>query len=144
MSKMAAENQKRMAESQAKMMQRQLAMQMAMRERMIAVSIAQARDMLMFYSAFVGVVAPALLIRGIRTRNPVMLAPLVPISFVLAYQYDMAYHTKMDRIFTAADGILTHERHLLRLPGPPLTLEALDATRQDAEVYAVTSQPQLK
>lgn len=31
-------------------------------------------------------------------RNPAMLVPLIPLSFVLGYQYDMAKGNKMDRI----------------------------------------------
>lgn len=116
-----------MAASQAAMVSRQLEMQLAMRDRMMAVQVATARDTLMWYGGFASLITPMLLLKAYRSHNPLFLAPLVPLSFVCAYTYDLAYHTKLDRILAAADGILAHERHLLRLPGEPLSVATLDA-----------------
>lgn len=33
-----------------------------------------------------------------KTRNPAVLIPLIPLSFVLGYQYDMTKGNKMERI----------------------------------------------
>ena len=33
-----------------------------------------------------------------RTRNPKMLAPMIPLTFVVGYQADLAHGNKMDRI----------------------------------------------
>jgi hypothetical protein len=48
-------------------------------------------------------------------------------SFVLAYQWDMAYGTKIERIVADADRILMHEPRLLRMPGGRLSLTTIDA-----------------
>ena len=33
-----------------------------------------------------------------KSKHPAVLAPLIPLSFVLAYQYDMSKGNKMERI----------------------------------------------
>jgi hypothetical protein len=99
----------------------------AMRERMIATQLAVARDMLKFYGAFFALATVGLGAAAIRRRSPQFAAPLVPMSFVLAYQWDMAYNGKMERVILEAEHILANERSLLLLPGPPLTIATLDA-----------------
>jgi hypothetical protein len=68
-----------MAETQSRMITRQLEMQLAMRERMLAVQVAQARDMLRWYGAFACLAFPALLLRAWKTKNPAFGMPIVPI-----------------------------------------------------------------
>lgn len=116
------------AAAQARMIERQIEMQQQMRERMVATQIAMGRDMLRFYGAFAALLAAGLGAAAARKRNPAFLGPLLPLSFVLAYQYDLAYHTKLERVGAEADAILLHERHLLRLPGPALTVPLLDSS----------------
>lgn len=62
-----------------------------------------------------------------RSGNPAFLGPLVPFSFVLAYQADFTYGDKVGRITRNAEEILAKERNLLALPGGALTLQGLDA-----------------
>lgn len=120
--------QAKMAEAQNAMIARQLEMQQVMRERMVATQIAMARDMLRFYGVVYGFALVGLSAGAVVKRNPAMLAPLVPLSAVLAYQYDLAYHTKMDRVVAEAEAILLNERHLLALPGGALTVASVDAS----------------
>ena len=119
---------KQQAAGQARMMERQLEMQQEMRARAMAAQVAGSRDLVNFMGAF-GVVAAAGLSRAAaRTGNPAFLGPLVPFSFVLAYQADFAYGDKVGRITRHAEDVLSKERHLLTLPGGALTLAQLDAT----------------
>ncbi len=117
----------KMAETQRRMAERQLEMQQVMRERMMAAQIASARDLLNFYLIFYGIAGTGLLVGAAKKGHPAFLAPLVPLTIALAYQYDMAYYTKMDRIVAEAEHILAHERHLLAMPGGPVTVQAVDA-----------------
>ena len=50
------------------------------------------------------------------TRKPVALAPLLPLTFLVAYQADLAYGTKVNRIKTEAENILMFERDLIESP----------------------------
>jgi hypothetical protein len=83
--------------------------------------------MLKFYGAFYALAVVGLGAAALIGGKRAAVVPLVPMSFAMAYQYDMAYSTKMDRIIAEADSILLHERHLLMMPGGPLTLGAIDA-----------------
>lgn len=116
-----------MAESQRAMAARQVEIQLAMRERQMAAQIAQARDAVRFYGAFVATAAVGLTAGAIKRRNVFMMAPLVPLGFMLAYQWDFAFNDKVQRVTAEAESILATERHLLSLPGGPLTIATIDA-----------------
>ena len=45
-----------------------------------------------------------------------MMAPLLPLTFVVGYQADLAYGTKVNRIKTEAENILMFERDLIESP----------------------------
>ncbi|KAJ8305313.1 hypothetical protein KUTeg_015858 [Tegillarca granosa] len=51
-----------------------------------------------------------------RKKNPALIAPMVPLTFILGYQWDLCYYTKMSRIREEADRILDNESGLLDLP----------------------------
>ena len=53
----------------------------------------------------------------VREGKKGALVPLVPLSFLLAFQWDMAYGGKIGRVRREAEGILAGERERLRLPG---------------------------
>ncbi|XP_039506192.1 plasminogen receptor (KT) isoform X3 [Pimephales promelas] len=63
-------------------MERQMLMQNEMRERQTAMQIAWSREFL----------------KAVRQRRAVLLAPVVPLSFILAYQMDMAYGSLIHRM----------------------------------------------
>lgn len=119
-----------MADAQARahraMIQRQLAMQLEMRERMMAAQVAGARDLVTWLGATLAVAAPALALGAARSGNRALLVPLVPLAIITAYNYDFAFGSKPERIVAEAERILRDERALFRLPGAPLTVDLLD------------------
>ena len=50
------------------------------------------------------------------TRKPVTIAPLLPLTFIVGYQADMAYGNKINRIKSEAENILMYERDLIESP----------------------------
>lgn len=78
--------QSKMAESQKMMVARQMEMQQQMRERMMAAQVAGTRDLVRFFGTFFCLATAGLIAGAVKTKNPKLLAPLLPMSFVLAYQ----------------------------------------------------------
>ncbi|XP_059149480.1 plasminogen receptor (KT)-like [Physella acuta] len=122
-------NQEFMLKTQQLQLERQLAMQNEMRERQMAVMIARARDMFWFYTAFDSLATVGLTLGAMRSKKYGLLAPLVPLSFVFAYQWDLAYGSKMDRIRAMADRIIDEEHQLLDLPHGLPTFSSIEAAR---------------
>jgi len=123
-----------MQENQRVMMERQIQMQNEMRERMMAQSIARSREMFNWIASFY-LIASFAMIRGYRiTKKPSMMAPLLPLTFVVGYQADLAYGNKINRIRIEAENILMFERDLIESPLGLPTISTLDVGRlQQAE-----------
>mmetsp|Transcript_10639 Transcript_10639/g.25450 ORF Transcript_10639/g.25450 Transcript_10639/m.25450 type:complete len:122 (+) Transcript_10639:338-703(+) len=102
------------------MAHRQVTMQRIVIERQMAMNIARARDMVKWYGGFYSVAFVGLVSRASATKNKAWAMPLVPLSFVLAYQLDMAYYTKLDRVRAEAEHILHNQYQLVQLPAGPL------------------------
>ncbi|NXO89040.1 PLRKT protein, partial [Certhia brachydactyla] len=66
--------------------------------------------------------------RAIKRKNPAVLLPILPLSFVFCYHYDMGYGTLLQRI-KEAENILDTLTTLLELPKGPLTFEDLERIR---------------
>eukprot|EP00058_Branchiostoma_floridae_P015930 XP_002601418.1 hypothetical protein BRAFLDRAFT_81281 [Branchiostoma floridae] len=73
-------------------------MQNQMRERMMAMQISRARETLNYFGAFYALVAVGGLGATLKRKTPGPILPLVPLTFILAYQYDMAYGTMIQRM----------------------------------------------
>ena len=77
-----------------------------------------------------------------RSGKPAALAPLLPLSFLVGYQGDLAYGTKLTRIRSEAENILMFERELVDMPAGLPTISALDMGRQqmkdDAKNHVIT------
>jgi len=119
-------NQEFMLKSQSMTMERQLQMQNLMREKQMAMQIATRREMFSWWAAFYALVFPAMLVGFKHSRKPGAIAPLLPLTFIVAYQYDFAYGTKIERVKAMADGVLGEEQGLLSLPAGIPTLEEID------------------
>lgn len=62
-----------------------------------------------------------------------MLVPLLPLTFLVGYQADLAYGTKLNRIKSEAENILMFERDLIEIPTGLPSLSSLDVARQQME-----------
>ena len=63
------------------------------------------------------------------SKKPAVLAPLLPLTFVVGYQYDLAYGSKMNRMRSEAENILMFERDLIESPLGLPTISQLDVGR---------------
>jgi hypothetical protein len=123
-------NQEFMLSSQAMQMERQLTMQMEMRNRMMAQQLAMVREAFNWYGSFYVLATLGLVAGYVRTKNPGLIAPIIPLSFIVGYQGDMALGNKMERILSDADKILENEPQLLRIPGEKLSVDLVDRKRK--------------
>ncbi|XP_062455406.1 plasminogen receptor (KT) [Rhea pennata] len=111
-------------------LERQLLMQNQMRERQAAMQIAWTREFLKYFGTFFGLAAVGLTAGAIKKKNPGVLLPIVPLSFIFAYQYDMGYGTMLQRVKGEAENILEAQSTSLELPKGPLTYEGLEKIRR--------------
>ncbi|XP_070563553.1 plasminogen receptor (KT)-like [Ptychodera flava] len=123
-------SQEFMLKTQRMTMERQLMMQNVMRERQMAMQIARARDLFYWWGSFYGVCLLGMTAGALKGKNPRLLAPLVPLTFILGYQYDLSYGTKIARMKDEAESILKDELSLLDLPDGIPTVEAIDKARE--------------
>ncbi|XP_065175552.1 plasminogen receptor (KT)-like [Sycon ciliatum] len=124
------ENMKEQIEVQASMqrnmMERQIKLQLMLRDRQVAMQLARGREMFNWYATFALVVSGACIGGFRKTKNPAVFAPLLPISFVTAYQWDMCYNGKMNRIRAGAEKIMADEQDLIGIPAGPPSVRKID------------------
>ncbi|XP_065904138.1 plasminogen receptor (KT)-like [Dysidea avara] len=116
--------------TQRLVMERQIQVQMLMREKMISQQLGGSRDMCYWFGSFYVTAAAGMLGGFARTRHVAIILPIVPLSFIMAYQLDLAFGNKMERIVAEADEILKNEPSLLKLPGGTLTFDNVEAARK--------------
>ena len=110
-------------------MERQLIMQNEMRERQMSMQIARAREVVKYFGCFYCIMVTGGLIGAIKTKNPRLLIPAVPLSFVLTFQLDSAYGDLMLRARAEAENILIDERNRLQVPNGMPTFDSIEAKR---------------
>lgn len=109
-----------MEETQEVMLRRQIELNACqIRERQMAMNLARQRDMTHFMGAFYTVAVP-LLVRAARNGSPAAAGPILPLTFLLAYNVDMAYGNKMVRIRAEAENILNDPEERAALLALPL------------------------
>ena len=69
-----------------------------------------------------------------RTKKPAAIVPLLPLTFIVGYQADLAYGSKVNRIRAEAENILQYERDLTDIPAGLPSIASIDAGRMKAQV----------
>ncbi|NXL97336.1 PLRKT protein, partial [Tyrannus savana] len=110
-------------------------LQNLMRERQVAMQIASTREFLKYFGTFFGLSAVVLTTGAMKKKNPAFLMPILPLSFVFAYNCDMGYGTMLQRIKGEAENILDTQSTLLELPKGPLTFEDLEKIRSQTKFF---------
>lgn len=126
-------NQEFMLQTQKLQLGRQLQMQNAMRERQMSMQLAGAREMFYWLASFYGIATVAMFAGFKRSKNPAALAPFLPLTFVVAYQADYVYGSKMSRIREEAENIMKEENSFLELPCGMPNFQSIEEARLMAE-----------
>ena len=61
------------------------------------------------------------------------MAPLLPLTFIVGYQGDLAYGTKMNRIRNEAEDILMFEKDLIDMPSGLPTFSSIEVGRMQQD-----------
>ncbi|KAL1253554.1 hypothetical protein QQF64_018247 [Cirrhinus molitorella] len=111
-------------------LERQLLMQNQMRERQMAMQVAWSREFLKYFGSFFGLATLGLTVGAVKKRKPALLAPVFPLSFILAYQMDAAYGSLIHRMREEAESIMASESERLALPQGMPTFESIEKSRR--------------
>ncbi|XP_058027866.1 plasminogen receptor (KT) [Ahaetulla prasina] len=111
-------------------LERQLLMQNQMRERQMAMQIAGTREFLKYFGTFYGLTTVGLTIGAIKNKKPQLFIPLIPLGFILAYQYDKGYGTLLQRMKCEAENIIDTDSAVLEMPKGPITFDDLEKARR--------------
>jgi hypothetical protein len=105
-----------LSEVPQKMAETQKVNALAQRELMMAMQLAKLRDDFSWMCRLHGTLATVLTVGFLKTHKPQLLIPFVPLGFSLAYTYDAAYGTKIERMVEEAERILATERARFQVP----------------------------
>nr|XP_047123541.1 plasminogen receptor (KT)-like isoform X1 [Hydra vulgaris] len=122
-------NQEFMLTTQELQLGRQMAMQQLLQQKMMAMQLARQREMFTWIASFSATVSLGLLAGFARTKKPSLIGPIIPLGFLTAYNYDMVYGNKMERIKKDAEYILEKDYNLVAMPKGPLTFEEVENFR---------------
>lgn len=111
-------------------LERQILMQNQMRERQMAMQIAWSREFLKYFGTFFSVASLGLTVGAIKRRKPGLIAPVIPLGFIFAYQLDMAYGTLIYRMREEAESVMASESNRLDLPLGTPTFESIEKARR--------------
>ena len=87
-----------MAKNAVSMMNTQKKMSMQQRQLMMATQIAMGRERFRYMCYLYGLAYAGLPLIALKTKNPKMMFPLVPMGIFMAYNYDMLYGNMQIRI----------------------------------------------
>ncbi|XP_070845706.1 plasminogen receptor (KT) [Chaetodon trifascialis] len=111
-------------------MERQILMQNQMRERQMAMQVAWSREFLKYFGSFFTVATVGLTAGAIKRKKPLLLVPILPLSFILAFQMDSAYGTLIYRMRGEAESIMASEYDRLDLPHGIPTFDSIEKARR--------------
>ncbi|KAJ0171117.1 hypothetical protein K1T71_013316 [Dendrolimus kikuchii] len=86
------------------------------REVQMAMQIARTRDVTLWITTFYAFAATAMFAGYRKTKNKAVIAPMLPLTFVTLYYWDLSYGNKLHRIRMEAQHILSNEPEILELP----------------------------
>ncbi|XP_063914847.1 plasminogen receptor (KT) isoform X3 [Zophobas morio] len=109
--------------------ERQIQLRKQLRDRMVALEIAKSRELFYWFGSFYLISLVGSIAAYSRKQRLVTLLPLVPLTFVTAYQADLAYGNKIHRILVEAEHIMQFEQELLGLPLGIPTAASIDLGR---------------
>ncbi|KAJ6640605.1 Plasminogen receptor (KT) [Pseudolycoriella hygida] len=115
-------------------MERWIQMHYQIKERELALEISRSRELFFWLGSFYAVTLMGIVSRYRTTRRSGVLAPVIPLSFILAYYADLAYGSKIYRIRAEADMIMQHESDLLAWPRGLPTVSSIDQARTITEM----------
>lgn len=124
------QQQQFMLETQRLQLGRQMAMQSLMQQRAMAAQLSRAREMFNWWAAFYVTFAAAAAVGVSRTGKKGLLGPLLPLTFLVGYQADLAYGSKIERIRKSAERMLDEEKDLFLLPKGVPSFEEVEAARE--------------
>jgi len=99
------------------MMQQQSETMNKQQRKMMAIQVAFSRELFPWIGSFAALVTTLVTIRTVRDvknghgTNPVLLAPVLILGIISAYQWDMAYGTKANRINSYFEEILQDNQY---------------------------------
>ena len=136
---MGAQMSSAMENNSKKMMANQREMALRQRETQLAVELARAKDRFHFYCGFYCTVVFFGSLAAMKLRNPApLVGPMIPTTWALAYQYDMVYGNKLERITQEAERMLSDgsaETGWRKLTPPPSSL-LLESPGQYEDLFA--------
>lgn len=114
-------------------MERQLQMHNQMRERQLALQVANSRELFFWFGAFYMTSWAWAMMAYRYKRRMLVFSPLVPMTFIMAYQTDLAYGSKRSRVKVEAEHIMQFEQDLLSLPLGVPTPSSIDIARMQTD-----------
>ncbi|XP_016893808.1 plasminogen receptor (KT) [Cynoglossus semilaevis] len=109
--------------------ERQLQTRRQAAEKQMAMEIAVGREQFKYFGSFCALTGVGLLAASIKKKRPSLLAPMVPLGFLVAYQYDVAYGTFQMRVLGEAENVIISEHHRLGQPFGPVTFSSIETAR---------------
>lgn len=128
-----------MSDAQAQAMKRQIVMNREIQEKQMAMMLAWKRDMFHYFAAFYFSGLPLAVFAASKGKH-MAIVPFLPLSFVLAYQFDGAYGGKMNRVRVDAEELLRTQPHLFALPGGFPTFQELNEKAAEQQQHQQTNQ----
>lgn len=78
--------------------------------------VALGKERFKYYVAFYATVVPLSILGAIKKKDGRLFAPVVPLTFLLAFQYDMSYGTMIERARDEADNLIVTNPYKFYLP----------------------------
>jgi hypothetical protein len=74
------------------------------------------RERCKYFGAFYALITPLSIIGAIKTKDFKLLSPIIPLTFILAFQYDMAYGSMLSRVREVADQLIVTQPERFYFP----------------------------